>query len=211
MAIIWITHDLGVVAGLAQRVVVMYGGYIIEEAAVKDLYANPSHPYTLGLLGSLPHDGRTGTRPAYSPLKGMPPVLYQKPQSCPFAPRCIYVQWNTAGMRIRTLETVGPRASCGLLGGYQDREEALMINNNEVLLRVENLKMHFPIYRGRDSSARSGLSTRWMASLLMSTRAKRLVWWANPAAANPPRAEPSCSSTSRPPAMSISRMWTWSN
>src|SRR4030095_9157347 len=52
MAIIWITHDLGVVAGLAQRVLVMYGGFIIEEAPVMDLYASPEHPYTLGLLGS---------------------------------------------------------------------------------------------------------------------------------------------------------------
>src|SRR5687767_15975392 len=54
MAIIWITHDLGVVAGLAQRVIVMYGGFIIEESPVEELYANPEHPYTIGLLGSLP-------------------------------------------------------------------------------------------------------------------------------------------------------------
>src|SRR5512136_1676685 len=54
MAIIWITHDLGVVAGLAHRVIVMYAGFIVEESPVKDLYANPSHPYTIGLLGSLP-------------------------------------------------------------------------------------------------------------------------------------------------------------
>ena len=54
MAIIWITHDLGVVAGLAQRVIVMYGGFIIEEAEVKELYANPRHPYTLGLMVILP-------------------------------------------------------------------------------------------------------------------------------------------------------------
>ena len=54
MAIIWITHDLGVVAGLAQRMMVMYGGYIIEEAPIKELYANPEHPYTIGLMGSLP-------------------------------------------------------------------------------------------------------------------------------------------------------------
>ena len=54
MAIIWITHDLGVVAGLADRVIVMYAGFIVEEAAVKDLYATPMHPYTIGLLGSLP-------------------------------------------------------------------------------------------------------------------------------------------------------------
>lgn len=90
MAIIWITHDLGVVANIAQRVAVMYGGYIIEEAPVKELYANPSHPYTLGLIGSLPKLNETGHTRLYS-IEGMPPVLYRKPQSCPFSPRCTYV------------------------------------------------------------------------------------------------------------------------
>ena len=96
MAIIWITHDLGVVAGLARRVMVMYGGYIIEEAEVKDLYANPSHPYTIGLLGSLPRvDEKKHTR-LYS-IEGAPPVLYSKPTACPFAPRCKWAMercWN---------------------------------------------------------------------------------------------------------------------
>ena len=50
MSIIWITHDLGVVAGLAQRVIVMYAGYIIEEGSVKTIYSNPQHPYTIGLM-----------------------------------------------------------------------------------------------------------------------------------------------------------------
>jgi oligopeptide transport system ATP-binding protein len=54
MSIIWITHDLGVVAGMAQRILVMYGGFIIEDVLVDDLYAHPQHPYTLGLLSSLP-------------------------------------------------------------------------------------------------------------------------------------------------------------
>ena len=96
MAIIWITHDLGVVANIAHRVAVMYGGYIIEEAPVKQLYANPSHPYTLGLLGSLPKIHDSSRERLYS-IEGMPPVLYGKPQSCPFAPRCTYVTercWN---------------------------------------------------------------------------------------------------------------------
>lgn len=87
MAIIWITHDLGVVAGLARRVLVMYGGFIIEAATIKELYANPSHPYTIGLLGSLPRLDETERQRLYS-IEGMPPVLYQKPQVCPFAPRC---------------------------------------------------------------------------------------------------------------------------
>ncbi len=87
MAIIWITHDLGVVAGLAQRVLVMYGGFIIEESPVKDLYVNPTHPYTIGLLGSLPRVDEKERTKLYS-IEGQPPVLYEKPHACPFAPRC---------------------------------------------------------------------------------------------------------------------------
>jgi len=87
MTIIWITYDLGIVAGLAKRVIVMYGGLIIEEAPVNEVYANPRHPYTIGLLGSLPRvDEKERTR-LYS-IEGLPPVLYQSPHSCPFAPRC---------------------------------------------------------------------------------------------------------------------------
>jgi oligopeptide transport system ATP-binding protein len=96
MAVIWITHDLGVVAGIAQRVIVMYGGYIIEEAPVKELYAHPEHPYTIGLLGSLPRVDESGQHHLES-IEGLPPVLYSKPNSCPFAPRCKWVQskcWN---------------------------------------------------------------------------------------------------------------------
>jgi oligopeptide transport system ATP-binding protein len=89
MAIIWITHDLGIIAGLAQRVNVMYGGFIIEEAPVKRLYANPRHPYTIGLLGSLPRVDDDQRRRLVS-IEGLPPVLYQKPTSCPFAARCHY-------------------------------------------------------------------------------------------------------------------------
>jgi len=90
MAIIWITHDLGIVAGLAKRVIVMYGGYIIEESPVDELYINPQHPYTLGLLGSLPRLDDFEYHRLVS-IEGQPPVLYKKPTSCPFAPRCKYV------------------------------------------------------------------------------------------------------------------------
>ena len=112
MAIIWITHDLGVVANIAHRVSVMYGGFIIEESQVNDLYANPRHPYTLGLLGSLPKLNEEGHTRLYS-IEGMPPVLYQKPQSCPFSPRCTWATercWNENP----SLETVDPghRVAC---------------------------------------------------------------------------------------------------
>jgi oligopeptide transport system ATP-binding protein len=90
MAVIWITHDLGIVAGLAQRVLVMYAGFIIEEAPVKELYANPQHPYTLGLLASLPRLDSSGYR-RLKAIPGTPPLLYREPVGCPFAPRCDYV------------------------------------------------------------------------------------------------------------------------
>jgi oligopeptide/dipeptide ABC transporter ATP-binding protein len=89
MAVIWITHDLGVVARLAQRVIVMYAGYIIEEALVKELYAHPTHPYTIGLLGSLP-SLTTDERKRLTAIPGLPPVLLEKPVGCPFAVRCHY-------------------------------------------------------------------------------------------------------------------------
>ena len=112
MAIIWITHDLGVVASLAQRVLVMYGGYIIEEAAVKELYAHPEHPYTIGLLGSLPRVDERERGKLYS-IEGLPPVLYQKPSACPFAPRCKWALEHCWSENPPLLE-VGPdhRAAC---------------------------------------------------------------------------------------------------
>jgi len=87
MAIIWITHDLGVVAGLAERVSVMYSGFIVEEAKVDDLYEQPSHPYTLALLAALPRVDRRRDRRLHS-IPGAPPNLLVEPHGCPFAPRC---------------------------------------------------------------------------------------------------------------------------
>jgi oligopeptide transport system ATP-binding protein len=87
MAIIWITHDLGVVAGLADRVIVMYAGFIVEESPVRDLYAHPSHPYTVGLLGSLPRLD-AGRAHRLTSIEGLPPDLIDLPKGCPFFARC---------------------------------------------------------------------------------------------------------------------------
>lgn len=87
MTLIWITHDLGMVARLAQRVIVMYAGYIVEDALVDDLFAAPHHPYTVGLLASLPRLNRSGGSRLYS-IPGQPPNLLSQPQGCPFGPRC---------------------------------------------------------------------------------------------------------------------------
>jgi oligopeptide transport system ATP-binding protein len=112
MAIIWITHDLGIIAGLADRVAVMYAGYIIEEARVKDLYKHPQHPYSLGLLGSLPRVDAT-TRHNLVSIEGMPPVLFEDPSYCPFASRCRYQVAHCLTENPKLLP-VGPdhRAAC---------------------------------------------------------------------------------------------------
>jgi len=91
MTLIWITHDLGVVAGLVDRVIVMYAGFIVEDAPVDDLYDNPRHPYTKALLRSLPRmDGSPGEK--LETIEGLPPDLIALPQGCPFAARCKYAK-----------------------------------------------------------------------------------------------------------------------
>ncbi len=112
MAIIWITHDLGVVAGLADRMIVMYAGFIVEEAVVKELYANPRHPYTLGLLGSLPRLDEERPERLRS-IEGLPPDLIDLPPGCPFFARCAY-RIERCQRENPPLETVGPkhRAAC---------------------------------------------------------------------------------------------------
>ncbi|MGI8781580.1 MAG: ABC transporter ATP-binding protein [Solirubrobacteraceae bacterium] len=89
MAIVWITHDLGVVAGLVDKVTVMYSGYAVEQAPLRELFAQPSHPYTVGLLRSLPTFG--GDRRRLTPIPGSPPDQARRVESCPFAPRCDWV------------------------------------------------------------------------------------------------------------------------
>jgi oligopeptide transport system ATP-binding protein len=86
MAVVWITHDLGVVAGLVDKVAVMYSGNMVESAPVHDLYAYPKHPYTVGLLNSLPTHGHGARR--LTPIPGSPPDPLRLSDACAFAPRC---------------------------------------------------------------------------------------------------------------------------
>src|SRR5947208_11243942 len=85
-ALIWITHDLAVVAGLADRIAVMYAGRIVEEGPVDAVFARPLHPYTRGLIGSLPVRGQRGA--PLMQIPGMPPSPASRPPGCAFAPRC---------------------------------------------------------------------------------------------------------------------------
>ena len=89
MAIVMITHDLGVVAELADEVIVMYGGKVVEQAKVDDLFVKPEMPYTWGLLASLPRLNAPGGR--LEQIPGQPPSLLNPPNGCPFNPRCEFV------------------------------------------------------------------------------------------------------------------------
>ena len=89
-AVMLITHDLGVVAGMTDRVVVMYAGHVVEMAPTDELFANPRHPYTLGLLASVPRLDEA-RKEELTPIEGAPPDLLHPPEGCPFAPRCLFV------------------------------------------------------------------------------------------------------------------------
>ena len=89
--VIMITHSMGVVAGMADRVQVMYAGHIVETAKTEEIFGNPSHPYTVGLMKSIPRlDART--REKLEPIRGLPPDLIDLPDMCPFLPRCNYAR-----------------------------------------------------------------------------------------------------------------------
>lgn len=163
MAIIWITHDLGVVARLVEKVAVMYGGFIVETAPVRDVYKLTSHPYTLGLLESIP--SIEGTEEQLIPIHGSPPDLLKEPTHCPFAPRCRYVIdrcreenppllqvsenhwsacWRWEEVRRQEGETDDSKQQAKTAPGAAKAT----IDPNNVLLQVRDLKKHFPIRRG---------------------------------------------------------------
>jgi len=107
MAVIWITHDLGIVAGLADRVLVMYAGRVAEEAQLDDLYEQPRHPYTIGLLGALPRlDAPNGNR-RLANIPGGPPDLREPPRHCSFAFRCPHA-FQRCWAELPPLVRVGP-------------------------------------------------------------------------------------------------------
>jgi oligopeptide/dipeptide ABC transporter ATP-binding protein len=107
-AVILITHDLGVVARMTRRVAVMYAGRIVESASTRELFAAPRHPYTVGLLHSIPRlDGEVGQ---LRPIEGSPPDLRREPVGCPFAPRCAW-RLDACWQRMPELLPVEPAAA----------------------------------------------------------------------------------------------------
>ena len=166
MAILMITHDLGVIAGFADRIAVMYGGRFVEEGTVDDVFARPRMPYTLGLLGAMPRVDDAG-REALVPISGAPPSLGALPPGCPFAPRCPAAVAACTDVE-PALEPVGPygqRAACHRAGeleaGTLDAAtlfpvpdippppaEAVPREQLPVALEVEALVKHHPLMKG---------------------------------------------------------------
>ena len=158
MAIIWITHDLGVVAGLVEKVAVMYAGHIIELAPVKQLYAETSHPYTLGLLESIPT--LDGNEERLIPIEGSPPNLLKSVQGCPFAPRCRFVV-DRCHSENPPLTQIDPNHFSACWEWQVVRDEAIKQNqaadaqkvardqakpntaSQETILEIRDLKKHF--------------------------------------------------------------------
>ena len=111
-ALIMITHDLGVVAGIADKINVMYAGYIVESAPAEELFSKPRHPYTLGLLQSVPRLDQ-GRKQRLRPIEGNPRDMLSAPTACPFAPRCRY-EVEQSLEEVPPLEQVEPghRVAC---------------------------------------------------------------------------------------------------
>jgi len=103
MSIIWITHDLGVIAGIATRVIVMYAGQIVEQANVEELFANPQHPYTKALIGTIPAvRGERAKR--LNSIRGQAPTTLQTPDLCSFHPRCDFAFGKCTAMNPQLIE-----------------------------------------------------------------------------------------------------------
>jgi len=120
--IILVTHDMGIHANITDRLAIMYAGKIIEEAATREIFKNPLHPYTQYLINSLPKFGDTGKR-ASTP--GNPPSLANLPEGCPFHPRCPQLS-EICKERIPKLTSTdnGHKVACWLMNGGEDDKNA---------------------------------------------------------------------------------------
>ncbi|MBM3523963.1 MAG: ABC transporter ATP-binding protein, partial [Alphaproteobacteria bacterium] len=153
-AVILITHDLGVIAEVAHRVAVMYGGRIVETGPVDDIFARPRHPYTIGLLRSLPRIDALESR--LVPISGQPPAPAQLPTGCTFHPRCPIARERCAsdepvlgtGASAAACHYAGELAKTAIPGTEPGLSRAPSPVVAEPLLVVEDLKIHFPIKAG---------------------------------------------------------------
>jgi peptide/nickel transport system ATP-binding protein len=170
-AIILVTHDLGIVAGLAQRVAVMYAGHVVETAPVHRLFSDPAHPYTRGLLASLPRVVGPRTADRLVAIEGQPPSLVAAPPGCPFHPRCGHARLPepcaVASPELRVAGDAGHEAACHFAAGLPPlavpaRATAAVHaaggGVDAVILEVRDLVKHFAGRRRSTVHAVCGIS-----------------------------------------------------
>jgi peptide/nickel transport system ATP-binding protein len=173
-AVIMITHDLGVVAGLADRIMVMYAGRIVEQGTIDDVYYRSRMPYTIGLLGSIPRLDERERRPLV-PVEGNPPSMTNLPAGCPFSPRCPMVIPECKAAEPPLIPVAGPghRAACirspeieARSLGFADIYPLPIVppaplaqlprEDRVEVLRVDGLMKHFPLVKGSIIKRRVG-------------------------------------------------------
>ena len=158
MAVIWITHDLGVVADMADRVAVMYGGRVVEEGTVDEIYASTRHPYTMGLLRSVPRLGEE-VPVKLEEIPGAPPDMRVDVGHCAFAPRCPYADHRSLAGRppLEPTDQPGHSVACWhwrelAAAGVAERPLPALQQRSATdaspLLELRDLKTHFAIHRG---------------------------------------------------------------
>lgn len=155
MAILLITHDLGVVAGMADRVAVMYAGQVVEQASCEDFFTTPRHPYSEKLFASLPGDMKRGQSLAV--IQGSVPPLYQSFRGCRFVERCDYAwetcyntppAWQESGIRCHRYDESVAGSGERTAVVTESESIAVAVHNGEPLLQVNDLKVHFPVHKG---------------------------------------------------------------
>jgi peptide/nickel transport system ATP-binding protein len=165
-AVVMITHDLGVVAGMADDIMVMYAGKPVETGAVEDIYYNPRMPYTMGLLGAVPRVD-VAEKASLVPIEGIPPNLIYTPTGCSFAPRCPLASEACLDGEPALVPVPGSglhRAACiksGFLGGDVDvhdvfsappvpvsKFDAIPRGERTTVLQLKDVRKHFPLTRG---------------------------------------------------------------
>ena len=119
MGLVMITHNMGVVADTAKRVMVMYAGQIMEERSAADLFASPQHPYTAALLAALPERSEGGR---LATIPGVVPGLYDRPRGCLFSPRCAYATEHSRHVRPALRDWASGRIRCHYPLGDPNRE-----------------------------------------------------------------------------------------
>ena len=169
-AIVLVTHDLGIVAGLADRVAVMYAGHVVETADVRRLFSTPAHPYTRGLLGSLPRVEERGSTSRLTAINGHPPSLVAVPTGCPFHPRCPEARLPepcaAAVPELVAAGAAGHRAACHFAGELAPlviaagpaRPTGEGRESSEVVLVAQDLVKHFSGGRKAEVHAVCGVS-----------------------------------------------------